>query len=97
MCVGKCKAWHLAILWKAASKHPDLYWLMPPVLISANCACTDSHAEQADKYRQLLLGDGRKQPSRKGGKDWGAAPDDSDGKVKPGLLSCMIMSGNVVT
>ena len=66
--------------------------MLPSVLTHASCMCTGSHAEQADKYRQLLLGNGLKQPSRKGGKDWGAAADDSDDKVDPALPHKMIMS-----
>lgn len=43
-------------------------------------------------YRQLLLGNGLKQPSRKGGKDWGVAPDDSDDKVDPAVSHKMDLS-----
>lgn len=70
---------------------------MPSVLTPSSCVCTGSHAEQADKYRQLLLGDAQKQPSRKGGKDWAAALDNSDDQVSPGLSHWMIVSCNAAT
>lgn len=66
--------------------------MLPSVLTPASCVCTGNHAEQADKYRQLLLGNGLKQPSRKSGKDWGVAPDGSDDKVDPAVSHKMILS-----
>ncbi|KAK9831160.1 hypothetical protein WJX74_005437 [Apatococcus lobatus] len=49
-----------------------------PAMASSN---KGTSTEQADKYRQLLLGGSQKQPGRKGGKDWGAAAADSDNQA----------------
>ena len=56
----------------------------------------DSAQEQADKYRQLLLGGNGAQRGRKGGKDWGAAADaaaDSDDDQVTPLDHSLLQAG----